>query len=354
MTRLRVEGTPMATREPLTADVEDDPRDEFSTTALERRFADPGVPLTVTDIAIAEERGLRIQAARVVALTTARLNALQITEPDDWTLFATREGRITGYLSDAGCQRARDVIGVNIYNVSTPQKLVAEDGKSFMYVVRGDARSTLTGQVIEGIEGGRSSTEDFCKGLTGSELDLKVRKASRANLNGSCARELMGLKSVPISELQRAWAGTAKSTDHCSKGRGFGSAEERLGATRATEPDVTPPTCTACQPVNGRPVVLKYRPAKGNRGAFYGCPNWEKHPQQRIFVDAEAWVQRQQQAAAPKTEPDPETRAHSSRDPGANHAGPVVAGGTGQPAPPADPAPDLTDADIPFGGGRGE
>jgi hypothetical protein len=167
-----------------------------------------------------------------------------------------------------------------------------------MYVIRGDGRSRLTLQTVSNVEGGRQSTDDFCKDKTGAALELTVRKATRANLDGGIVRELTGLAAVPIEDLASAWEGTAKKTEHCRRGRGFGTQDERLGATREGEPDVEPPTCPHCAPVNGQPVKLKYRPGKGDRVAFFGCPNWEKHPNAKVIVDAAKWVAESKRFAA--------------------------------------------------------
>jgi hypothetical protein len=41
-----------------------------------------------------------------------------------------------------------------------------------------------------------------------------------------------------------------------------------------------------------------YRPGKDGRGAFYGCPNYEKHKDKKFIVNADAWVAEQQAKAA--------------------------------------------------------
>src|SRR4029453_3064593 len=121
----------------------------------------------------------------------------------------------------------------------------------------GDGRSAVTGQTVEGVEGGRSSTDDVCKDVTGAELELLVRKSCRANLDGSIVRELTGTSSMPVSALQRAWQGTGKSIENCRQGRGFGSRSERLGAAPENAPDVPAPKCEVCGTTGA------YRPAKG-------------------------------------------------------------------------------------------
>jgi len=276
----------------------DDPIDLAPATALTPTDPrHPAVPITLDELAAQRGVAAEIFDARMTILEVARRRGIRMTHPEDWVLFKAPDGRVTGYLQDCGAERARDVLSVDIYNVADPVKIPSADGKSFMYVQRADGRSRITGQIVESMEGGRESTEDFCRGVSGAALELKVRKATRANLDGNIARELMGLKNVPIGELLAAWEGTDKSTEHCRRGRGFGTQNERHGGTRENEPDVDPPTCTACAPVNGQPVKLKYRPASGSRAAFFGCPNYQKHPDKKIVVDAAEWIAQQQRDA---------------------------------------------------------
>lgn len=268
---------------------------EPETTALSR-LRHPAVPVTVNDLAALKGEALEVLDARITILETARKRAIRMTAPEDWVLYLSKDGRITGYLQDAGCDRIRDITGIEVFGVGEPQRVVAADGQSFMYLIRGSGRSRLTMQVVEEMEGGRESTEDFCKGKTGARLELDVRKAARANLDGNITRELAGLKSVPLEDLKAAWEGTGKNWEHCHKGRGFGSQDERVGATRQGEPDVEPPTCRFCQPANT--VKLKYRQGKDGRAPFYGCPNYDKHPSQKMIVDAAKWIAERKAEAA--------------------------------------------------------
>lgn len=261
-----------------------------------RRFADPAVPITLDDLAARRGEAIEIIESRVLVLEIARKRGIRMTHPEDWVLFKSPDGRITGYLQDAGCERARDILGIEIFNVSTPQKIVSDDGQSFLYLQQADGRSSITKQVVEAMEGGRSSTEDFCKDDVGAALELKVRKACRANVDGNICRELMALKNVPLEELIEAWRGTPKNADHCRKGRGFGTQAERLGATREGVPDVAPPTCPTCKDAAGQPLPLVYRPGKDGKPAFYGCRNWDKHRNVKAIVNAADWVTQQQKA----------------------------------------------------------
>lgn len=262
-------------------------------TAIARNVRHPGIATTVNELASMKGEALEILDARIQILETARKRAIRMTSPEDWLLFKSPDGRVTGYLQDCGCDRIRDITGIEIFGITEPQRIVADDAKSFMYIIRGSGRSKLTQQVVEDMEGGRQSTDDFCKGKQGSELELSVRKAARANLDGNITRELAGLKSVPLDEMIAAWEGTKKSADNCRKGRGFGSQDERHGASKEGVPDVQPPMCPVCK------IPLVYRPGKGDRAPFYGCRQYESHKDQKVFVDAGKWIA--EQKAKPST-----------------------------------------------------
>lgn len=251
---------------------------------------------TITELATLKGEAQDVIHARVQIITTLRLASIRATHPEDWVLFKAKEehgGQIVGYLQDAGCDRVRDLWGIEVFDVGKPEKITGSEPGVFHYLISGSGRCRLTRQVLESIEGGRSSSDDFVKGKTGVELDLLIRKAARANLDGNVTRELAGMKSVPLGELEAAWKGTSKRIEQCRKGRGFGSADERVGASRAQEPNVEPPICPHC----GTTGV--YRPAKGDRKPFYGCPNYTKHPNRKFIVDAATWVADRQRPTSP-------------------------------------------------------
>lgn len=253
---------------------------------------DPRVPASLDDLAALRGEAVAVMEARATVLETARKRGIRLTSPEDWLLFKNVKGRVTAYLSDAGAARARDLLGVEIFDVNEPQQIMAADGQSFIYVQTASGRSKLTGQVVEAVIGGRSSTEDFCKSETGAALDLKVKKACRANVNGRIVRELLGLQNVTIDALREAWTGTSKDPAHCNEGRGYGTAEERLGATREGVPDIPPPTCPVCKTPDGTPLPLLYRAGKNGKSAFYGCRNYATHPQQKVIIDVAEWTQK--------------------------------------------------------------
>jgi hypothetical protein len=280
--------------------------DDSPATALELRR--PDIPVTLSELAALKGEAIEVIEARVQVLETLRKASIRATSPEDWLLFKAPEeqgGQIVGYLQDCGADRVRDLYGIEIFDVSKPEKIVGNDPAIFHYLISASGRCKLTRQVVEMMEGGRSSTDDFCNGKTGTELELLVRKAARANLDGNITRELAGMKSVPINDLQEAWTGTKKLIDHCRRGRGFGTRDERVGGRSEKAPDVEPPVCPHCKSKG------VYRPAKDNRKAFYGCPQYGKHPNEKFIVDAAKWVAEQtaKQPAATVEQPKTESKA---------------------------------------------
>lgn len=308
------------------------------TTDLELRH--PGVPTTLAELATLKGQGHEIIEARIRVLETARKAAIRATHPTDWILFKAKDdqgGQIVGYLQDSGCERVRDIFGIGIEHVSSPEKIAGADPNVFHYLVRGDGRCSLTGQMIEGIEGGRSSTEDFCKDKTGAALELAVRKAARANLDGQIVRELAGLGSVPLAELEAAWTGTHKKVAECRRGRGFGTTQERSGGEHPDAPtDLVAPHCPHC----GAQAVMR----TSARGPFYSCPRWKQHEDKKWTLDLEKW--KQDPRSKPAIDVKPQQPQASATPPTAPAAPPTATS-------PADEPPPLTDSDLDFGGGRG-
>lgn len=267
-----------------------DPETPAETALALRR---PDTPVTLSELAALKGGAIEVINARVLILETLHKASIKATSPEDWLLFKSPEeqgGQVTGYLQDCGGDRVRDLWGIEIYDVKDPEKIETTDPKIFHYLIRGSGTCKLTGQTIENVEGGRSSTDDFCKGKDGIDLLLAVRKAARANLDGGITRALAGMQSVPLDELKAAWEGTTKRIENCRRGRGFGTRDERVGGASAKAPDVEPPVCPHCQSKG------VYRPAKDNRKAFYGCPKYNSHPAQKFIVDAEQWVKDQEKA----------------------------------------------------------
>jgi len=273
----------------------------------------PSTPLGLDHLSTMKSGAIEVIEARVLILDTLRRAAIRATSPPDWLLFkspAEQGGQIVGYLQDCGADRVRDLYGIEIFGISSAEKIVSNDPGIFHYLIRGSGRCKLTGQVLEEVEGGRSSTDDFCKGKAGLELDLAVRKAARANLDGGITRELAGMKSVPAEDIAAAWEGTPKKIEDCRRGRGFGTAAERVGARSDKGPDVDPPICPHC----GSAGVVR----SNSRGQFYGCPKYQSHADQRWTVDVSAWlaeVNKKKAATAAATPPAGEHGATAKPNP---------------------------------------
>jgi hypothetical protein len=317
--------------EPEVLDPETDATDATSEN-LPARYRHPSVPISINELAARKGEAIEILEARIQILETARARAIRMTAPEDWVLFKSPDERVTGYLQDAGCDRIRDITGIEVFAISEPRREMSQDGKSFMYLIRGNGRSRLTLQVVEDMEGGRMSTDDFCKDKQGVALELAVRKAARANLDGNIVRELAGLKTVPLEDLQKAWEGTGKNWEHCRKGRGFGTKEERAGGERADAPKLTPPNCDVC----GKVGVFR----TSARGGFYGCSDWKAHQDRKWSVDLKDWEKdpRSTAAAAPAAQT-PQAQASQAK------------ASTQQASQPRldDQIPPLSDDDISFG-----
>lgn len=244
---------------------------------------------TIEDLLAMEgEKGLIYAQQKETLLRIMREASIRMTHPEDWVLFKRREdesgpGRVTAYLSDAGCKRIKRFWGIEVVPCDggaefAKEKIIDKESGIFAFVVTGDGRCHATGDRIFAEEGVRRSDEDFVKGKKGIQLEIEVRKASFANLHGGITRSLTGLGNLPATYLDDVWLkeGKGKTTAHCAKGRGFGSQDARVGMADVDYGDA--PTCQ--QKGCGRKMVL--RPGKGDRGPFWGCPNYQQCGQKPI------------------------------------------------------------------------
>lgn len=294
----------------------------------------PDVPISLDELAARKSEAIEIIDARARVLETLRKAAIGATSPEDWLLFKSPDeqgGQVIAYLQDCGADRVRDLYGIEIFDVSRPERVTTADPAIFHYLITGSGRCKLTGQVLENVEGGRSSTDDFCRGKTGVDLELSVRKAARANLDGGITRELAGLKSVPVAELEAVWAGSRKDVKGCRRGRGFGTRDERLGGGERPDQDLHPPPCGVCR----KPMDLR----KGSKGFFYSCPDYKAHGRDGRTVDLEEWKKNpaSRKGTAPDAAEPPPPNGTTTRRP---------------PPPPAERvARDLRDDEV-FGNRR--
>jgi hypothetical protein len=275
----------------------DDDDDTPSTATVDKiNIRRPDIPVTLGELAALKGDALEVVDARVQILDTLRRASIRATHPEDWVLFKARDedgGQIVGFLEDAGTDRVRAIWGIRIFNVSRPDKIVGNDPGDFLILLTGDGECAITHEIVEQVEGGRGSKDDFCKDKHGAALELAVRKAARANLDGGITRELAGMKSVPVQELEAAWAGTAKTIDRCRKGRGFGTHTARLGGVEAADLGLVPPNCKVC----GKAMQLR----TSARGQFYSCNDYKAHGRDAHTWYLEKW--REQPASRKPTTP---------------------------------------------------
>lgn len=265
----------------------------------------PSIPTTINELAaLDEKKGLAIVEVRSEILQALRVASIKLTMPADWTLFRVVDERgetITAFLGDQGCDRIKKLWGIQIDNIGIPERIEAKDG-TFAYRITGDGKCAVTGECVFDMEGVRYSNERYAEEKPeGIQREVAVRKAARANLDGGITRELAGLKSVPIEELDKAWEGSWRKSSMCAKGRGFGSKDQRVGAGDEKTGTIDPadiPTCDICQ------VKLVFR-AKANP-PFWGCPTYTKHPKEKVIVNHEDLLKQiadRKKAAAATREP---------------------------------------------------
>lgn len=266
---------------------EQDPKPPAEAELVERQTAValPVTPYSLQDLAASEEGEVVIQ--RTVDLVRAlRAASIALTYPHDWVLFKADE-RITGFCQDAGCDRFRDFWGIEVFDLGPWERNEDNETKDFSWSITASGRSLRTGQVVHNITGVRYSYEDFItrRKLPRLQQEQEVKKAARANLEGTIIRELAGMKSVPIEELDLVWktAGmTYKETRLCPRGRGFGSGDERAGGSSdktggLDQADI--PFCNYCEP----PVRLVFR-SQGDP-PFWGCPQYTKHKDKKMILN---------------------------------------------------------------------
>lgn len=252
-------------------------------------LARPTVPTTINELAsLDKERGVRIVEQRLQIFHTMRMASLQLLMPNDITLFKDRDGRETGFVGDQGCDRIKKLWGISIVNLGPMEKIEdADHPGDFAYRITGDGSCGLTGEAVFEMEGIRYSTEKYAtEKPEGIQRTVAVQKAARANLDGGITRELAGLKSIPVEELDKAWEGSWKKSTMCNHGRGYGSATERAGGmsdrTGVAPQDI--PICDVCVDKFSTPTKLVFRPGTDKYEAFWGCPNYKKHEKDKFAV----------------------------------------------------------------------
>lgn len=243
---------------------------------------------------------------RAKLLETAHLIAIRRTRPEDWVLFRGTDGGVTAMLTASGADLMADVFGIEIKNIRpldnrgvfAPEKLEVP-GKSGVYTLRAwcDARSNITGRKVESLEAGRRSDEKFVGrnvdadqkfvARDGVALESDLRAAVQTLLRTKAVRVLCGMTRVPVSDLERAWNGTAKKVADCRKGSGYGSGSERKstdGADAATVGEAEALWKEMLRRVGGDESaalqllreITAYPAKEGSYKAFAGCTSWQQ------------------------------------------------------------------------------
>jgi hypothetical protein len=268
---------------------------------VEEDLRNPSVPATLNEIAARKGEAAAIIDARVMVLKTLRIESIRRTSPEDWVAYRDEKtGREIAYLQDSGCQRIAPLWGIETRpkrTERTPEKS-ASPNEDFAYTVTGDGQCKITNQVIYDIEGTRYSNERYAEqSPAGIHREVAVKKAARANFDGTCVRKLAGMNVVPVAELLEVW-GDPKMKDRIAKGRGYGTQDQRVGGAGKEGLDQSDiPMCPVCN------IKLVLRAAKGDRGAFWGCKNYEKHPETKVMIDDEKV---RKEVAAKKAQPQTE------------------------------------------------
>ena len=136
--------------EPIDVDTAPDER-EVSARAIAVRS--PQIPVTLLRARRAEQARQPRSSKRGCRSSRhcdARRSAL--TSPPDWVLHKAPDeagGQIVGYLQDAGADRVRDLWGIEVHDVSTPEKVAGVNPEDYHYIVTGSGRCKLTRQTIE-------------------------------------------------------------------------------------------------------------------------------------------------------------------------------------------------------------
>lgn len=258
------------------------------------------VPGTIDDLAARTEDFRVLIEARYETVDLLRRRSIALTYPGDWLQFGSDEEAF-GYLQGGkGCERVMQLWGVNVVNLGPMERIdmTDDDGKKagFYYCIRGDGECNVTKSKGEGFEGICGSDDDFL--FTGRGEDKRPKKplqrekemrhAARTRLDGIVTRSLMGLKAIPISEIQRIWneAGhahkaTAKIPKGKGAGKGFGTSAERAGADTFIAPGYKAseaPKCPKCS------KQMKFVPKGAKHDAFWSCPDRDNCGGTREFV----------------------------------------------------------------------
>lgn len=246
------------------------------------------------------DRALEILKTRVQIVRNLRIASIQATFATDWVKFINKDtGQEIAYLQDCGCERVIKLWNIESIDKIPPTETRIVDPQNpniFQWIFNGNARSTMTGEEVYGIEGTRYSDDPFFKNFSGLRLDYKTKQAARTNFDGNVLRTLSGLGNVPIEELTAC----GLDVERCHKGRGYDRTPAGADVTikDAGIPASQFPKCDKC---GGE---MKFIPGRNDEQkqyeAFFAC----KKPKGECdgkTVKAAGWIAKVKQAQ-PKIE----------------------------------------------------
>ena len=204
--------------------------EEKASTAITR-----SIPGSLVDLLAHQEDAVKVIARRAEMLTSIRMAAISQTNPAQWTLMKGRDGEAIALPGSGACNTIGDLYGIEVYDVRPRndargfEPKTEESNGVTTYRGWASARSVITGSVVELIEASRSSNEDF---IGRSSVPGDIRLAVQTLLRSKAVRIIAGLGRLPVSVLEKAWAGDAtKDIKNCQGGSGYGKAADRAAAT---------------------------------------------------------------------------------------------------------------------------
>jgi len=189
----------------------------------------------------------RILQGRAQLIKRVRAIAIGQTEPPHWTLYRARDGGITSVPASPACLVMRRWAGISIRNhrsmsgqpgVATISKVQNSKGEDVLLAEM--MADGFWGQAsepdVEAVYANLRSDDDFT-GRTkrdekyGGPRPEDLRLSIRTTLDSKVVRAMLGLTKVTGEELARH----GMDLDKCTKGSGFGSAQERTAGKVAQE-----------------------------------------------------------------------------------------------------------------------
>jgi hypothetical protein len=152
-------------------------------------------------------RGIAIIQNRKKIIEWAIRSAIEVTFPEDWTLFRdVHSGRITAYLGDAGCKRCIGIWQIQaVLKNDGPNPERTELGEEFAYTYRADAYCRLTDLWVHEVEGTRFSTDAVAQQIKNPiEREFRVKQWAKANLEGNCVRRLGTERALRFDDVWKA------------------------------------------------------------------------------------------------------------------------------------------------------